>query len=92
MIDRSRPVNGDLEQSTRGRRGEIGGADERQHDRLAPEQCDEDGEREPDEAVVPEMRERDEDRVERLGAVVDDPPLDTLIERDHEAGGAALPR
>ncbi len=82
MVDRARTVDDELDQIGDRRGGEVRDDDEREHDRPAPDHHAEHGERQPDEAVAPEVRERDEERVEGLGAVTYDPALEPLIEAD----------
>ena len=48
----------------------------------APEQRGEGGDDEPDETCVTEMRERDEEVVQRVRPVVDDPALESFVYRD----------
>jgi hypothetical protein len=82
MVDRARAVHGELEHIGDRRRREVRNEYEREHDRPAPEEHREHGERQPDEAVAPEVRERDEERVEGLAAVTYDPALEPVIEPD----------
>jgi hypothetical protein len=80
MVDRARTVDCELDHIGGRRRREVRDDHEREHDRPAPEKHAKHGERQPDEPVAPEMRERDEERVEGLGAVTYDPALEPLIE------------
>ena len=82
IVDRALTVDGQLDQIGDRPRREVRDDHEREQDRPAPEQHPEHGERQPDEAVAPEVRERDEERVEGLGAVTYDPALEPLIEAD----------
>ena len=43
--------------------------------------CD-NAERDPQQAVGARVREADEDRIEPVDAMLDDPPLETLVELD----------
>jgi len=58
---------------------EHGGGDHDEHPRVAQQQCDADCEDEPDDSVRPDLREPDEDVVQRRPSVVDDPPLGVPI-------------
>jgi ketosteroid isomerase-like protein len=82
VVDRSRTVDGELDHIGDRRRREVRNHHERKHDRPAPEPHPEHSERQPDEAVAAEVRERDEERVDGLGAVTYDPALEPLIEAD----------
>jgi hypothetical protein len=55
--------------------GEHGDGDEHERQHTPVQERDDDREREPDEPVGADPRQPDEDMVERLPAVVDDPPL-----------------
>jgi hypothetical protein len=80
MVDRARTVDDELDHIADRRRREVRNDYKREHDRPAPEKHPEHSKRQPDEAVTPEVRERDEERVEGLGAVTYDPALEPLIE------------
>jgi hypothetical protein len=82
MVDRARTVDGELDRIGDRRRREVRNDHEREHDRPAPEPHGEHGKRQPDEAMAPEVRERDEERIEGLGTVLNKPALEPLIEPD----------
>jgi len=82
MVDRPLAVGQILQKRCEQARREVRDHDERNDHRLAVDDCRNHGEHEPDDAVAPDVRERDEERVERLGPVVDYPPLQPLIESD----------
>jgi hypothetical protein len=58
---------------------QVGNEDERKDDGLPPQPDRQRCEHDPDEAPVPDARQRDEDRVERLAPVEDDPTIEPLV-------------
>ena len=88
MVDRAVPVDRELQHVRDRGREEVRGDDERKDDRTPQEQRRDHGEREPDDAEAADVRQRDEDRVERLRSMADDPPLEPLIELDHSRSTA----
>jgi len=81
---RTRPVGEELQHG----RGEVGDrhADERRQrgERVAAPERDERGQDQPDRAERAGDGEADEERIERLGTVLDDPPLEVVVDRDEE--------
>jgi len=60
--------------------GCIGERDEHERLHAAPQQCEHERERNPDDAPASDARQPDEDVVERRGAVLDDPVLGAVIQ------------
>ena len=83
MVDRTVPVDRQLQHVRDRSREVVRGDDERKDDRTPQEQRRDHGEREPDDAEAADVRQRDEDRVERLRAMANDPALEPLIETNH---------
>jgi len=82
MVERARTVDGELDHIGDRRRREVRNDYERKHDRPAPEKHPEHSKRQPDEAVTADVRERNEEGVEGLGAVLNHPALEPLVKRD----------
>jgi len=79
IVDRPRPVDRELDRIRNGCGTEVCDHDQRKRDRATRQPDREHREGQPDDAVTPEVREGDEERVERLRPVVNDPALDPLI-------------
>src|SRR6266536_2031853 len=93
MIEETRPVDGQIDHVGHCSGSEVRGHDERKHHGPAEQHDREHRQRQPSDAVAPDVRERDEDGVEGLGAVIDHPALDTMDEPDHlrrRRGSAAM--
>ena len=82
MIERALPVDERFQHVDDRGRSEVRGDDERKDHRAPKHERGDDGEREPDDAEATDVRQRYEDRVERLGAVRDDPTFEPLVEAD----------
>jgi len=76
-----RPVlpHRDLDDPGEGVGREHGGGNHDERPRVAQQKRDRGREDEPDEPVRPDLRQPDEDVVQRLPPVVDDPPLDVAV-------------
>src|SRR6266540_3288016 len=92
MIDRPRAVDGELDRIRGGRGREVGDHNQRKRYGTAQEPNQQHAEDQPDEPVTHEVRKRDEDGVEGLGAVIDNPALKPLVNRDQNRRRRGLPR
>jgi len=79
IVDRPRAVDRELDHIRNCGGTEVCDHDERKRDRATRQPDRKHREGQPDDAVAPQVRERDEDRIERLRPVLDDPALDPLI-------------
>ena len=86
MVDGTLPVDRSLSTSVIAAERKYATDDERKDERPPQEQRRDDGEHEPHDAEAADVRERDEERVERLGAMADDPALEALIEPTTQSG------
>src|SRR6266540_2415019 len=92
MIDRPRAVDGELDRIRGGGGREVSDQDQRKRDRAPQKPHSQHRQDQPDEPVTPEVRKRDEDGVEGLGAVIDNPALKPLVNRDQNRRRRGLPR
>ena len=74
-------ADGDLDEPGDAVRRQHGERDERERPYASPQQREHDRDAEPDQSLRPDLRQRDEDVVERMPPVVDDPVLSVSIPR-----------
>jgi hypothetical protein len=83
VVGRAVPPDDELDGGRDHVPGDVGDHGQRQDGRAAPHERADRGEHDPDDPPAPDVGERDEERVERLAPVTNDPPLEAMVEADH---------